>query len=256
MKKLYSMMLLIFATSIFSLNMKAQDAGIYETYVILNIGSAGNTYYDAQASTANADFQGADLGTFNNQQSLIFQGGQIKTYKNGGADVTGANVNYTLYTGARPASPTFTTLAANFLSDDGGGNQTWEKNDGSSNLLSTLPDGTYTIEVYFDAPTSVGTKYSSNGGSNYVATFTISNSTLATADLQNAKNKSFVAGGKLYTKLAGNLDITVFDMSGKIVNKSQFKATGAALNLNVQQTGTYLVKVSNGSQTETVKFIK
>ncbi|WP_417428663.1 T9SS type A sorting domain-containing protein [Halpernia sp.] len=253
MKKLYSLMLVILATSIFSFSLKAQDAGIYETYVILNINSAGNSYYDAQATTGNTDFNGANLGTFYNTQSLVFAGGQIKTWKNGGADVTGANVYYKVYKTGDVAA--FTTLNAGFKSDDGGGNQTWEKADGTTNILSGLTNGDYNLEVYFDAPTSVGTKYSNNGGPNYKATFTIDN-TLAVSDLQNAKKNSFVAGGKLYTKLAGNLDVTVYDMSGKIVKKSQVKSLDSALELNVPQRGTYIVKVSNGKEVETVKFIK
>ena len=65
-----------------------------------------------------------------------------------------------------------------------------------------------------------------------------------------------MANGKLYTKQTGNLDVKVYDMTGKIVAQSKVKSSDAALDLNVKQTGTYIVKVSNGSQTETVKFIK
>lgn len=250
-------MLVMAATSLFCLNLKAQSAGIFETYVILNAKATGNTYYDAQADTSNPDFEGANLGTFNNGQSLVFAGAQIKTYKNGGADVTGTHVYYALYEGSRPVSPTFNSVAAGFLSNDtNAGDQIWEKSDNLTNLLSGLTNGNYSLEVYFDADTSDGTKYSNNGGPNYIATFTVENSTLGVNDLQNAKKNSFVANGKLYTKLSGNLDVTVYDMSGKVVAKSQVKSSDSALNLNVKQTGTYLVKVSNGSQTETVKFIK
>ena len=62
----------------------AQDAGIFESYAVLNINGAGNTYYDLQATTGNPDFNGADLGTFNvTTQSIVFAGGEIKTWKNG-----------------------------------------------------------------------------------------------------------------------------------------------------------------------------
>ena len=79
---------------------------------------------------------------------------------------------------------------------------------------------------------------------------------LATIDFTKDLKKSFVADGKLYTKQMGNLDLAVYDMSGRIVKRYQVKSSDSALELNVNQRGTYMVKVSNGSQTEVVKFIK
>jgi hypothetical protein len=45
-------------------------------------------------------------------------------------------------------------------------------------------------------------------------------------------------------------------MSGKIVKKSQVKSSDSAGELNINQSGAYMAKASNGSQTEVVKFVK
>lgn len=108
--------------------------------------------------------------------------------------------------------------------------------------------------TYYQNPSTGG--FSTNDVAHTKGWSPITVSVLGVSDLSAAKKSSFVANGKLYTKLAGNLDVTVYDMTGKIVTKSQVKSSDSALNLNVSQRGTYIVKVSNGQQTETVKFIK
>jgi hypothetical protein len=118
-----------------------------------------------------------------------------------------------------------------------------------------LPGGTTVLKVgmVFKDLQSGATKQSANI---FMYKSTKTNAALGVSDLQNAKKNTFVANGKLYTKQTGNLDITVYDMTGKIVKQSQVKSSDSALELNIYQTGTYMVKVSNGSQTEVVKFIK
>lgn len=118
-----------------------------------------------------------------------------------------------------------------------------------------LPGGTTVIKVgmVFKDMQSGATKQSANLN---ILLPTKTNNSLGVSDFQNAKKNSFVANGKLYTKLAGNLDITVYDMTGKVVKYSHVKSSDSALELNVNQTGTYVIKVSNDSQTEVVKFIK
>lgn len=81
-------------------------------------------------------------------------------------------------------------------------------------------------------------------------------SPLATIDLGKNLKKSFVASGKLFTNQTGNLEVVVYDMLGRIISRSKTKSSDSGLVLNVNQNGTYIVKVSNGQQAETVKFIK
>ena len=155
----------------------AQTSGIYESYAILSINGASNSYYDMQATTTNHDFNGANLGSFvYGLETLVFKGGQNKTYKNGGCNINSSAINYRIYVSGSPTG-SYSNVNESFLSNDGGGgNQTWEGLTGSANLIAGLSPGIYTIEVYSQAGydgCGTGTHYSSNGGSNYKATFTV-----------------------------------------------------------------------------------
>ncbi|SEG50543.1 Por secretion system C-terminal sorting domain-containing protein [Halpernia humi] len=179
MKKIY-LLLLVFLGLI---GISAQTIGIYESYAILSINGGTDTFYDMQASTANPDFQGANLGTFGSTESLVIKGGQNKTYKNSGGNVTGGNLYYRVYQTGSP-SGTFTGINFSFISNDGGaGNQTWGSASGTTNIISglTVP-GNYTIEIYTEATGYPSTVYSSNSGNNYKATFTLSQ-TISTSSI-------------------------------------------------------------------------
>ncbi|MEN9997196.1 MAG: hypothetical protein RI922_186 [Bacteroidota bacterium] len=138
-------------------------------------------------------FQGTNLGVFNqNSGGIRMKGGELKTWKNGGANVCGANIMYTCYlTGFRPASPVFTPMNLPFKANCssgtftdgfgpcGGNDQKWGTSSNSIDL-STLSLGNNTIEIYIqyfgdDFSTSgCGTnRFISNGGFNYTATFTL-----------------------------------------------------------------------------------
>lgn len=138
-------------------------------------------------------FQGTNIGVYNqNSGGIRIKGGELKTWKNGGANVCGANIMYTCYlTGFRPASPIFTSMNLPFKANCssgtftdgfgpcGGNDQKWGTSSNSIDL-STLSLGNNTIEIYIqyfgdDFSTSgCGTnRFISNGGFNYTATFTL-----------------------------------------------------------------------------------
>ena len=100
MRKIYSLFLILFSFVSYS----AQATGIFESYAVLKINGGGNTYYDLQATTGNPDLNGANLGTFTAGQTLVFVGGENKTWKNGGGDVTGGRIHYRVYTGTPSGS--------------------------------------------------------------------------------------------------------------------------------------------------------
>lgn len=171
---LMSMMLLFAAIS------NGQTAGFNETYLVLQVNNGGNTYYDLQASTANPDFNGANLGSFcgSNANALVFKGAEHKVYKCGGCDLQSTRVYYRIYPSGS-ASGTFVSnnigYSSGFGNGCGGEDQTWSNTSYNTNLLAGLMPGTYTLEVYSDATTTCqgGTVYASNGGANYTATFTV-----------------------------------------------------------------------------------
>lgn len=187
-----------------------------------------------------------------------------------GADWGTTPVNLYAYVDAADTTPAGTQtvqISGNFpgtmMVDDGMGHFTI-----SANLASFFPVGTTINNIKFIyAVTDGGTGYYQNpsGGtpgfsvndSAHATGYTpVTIASLAVSDLQNAKKNSFISNGKLYTKQIGDLDITVYDMTGKVVKQSKLKSSDSAIDLNINQTGTYMVKVSNGSQTEVVKFIK
>jgi hypothetical protein len=152
-------------------------AGMYDQFVIVN--TTGNTYYDIGALTENPDFQGSTLGSYMNTDTLRL-GGQGKNYKNSGTDVNGMQLWYRVYEQAAiPGS--FSQLNYAFKTDFGGGYQEWGTDGGSpyytSNFLTGLLNGTYTVEVFSTITTDgfneATTVYNSNSGNNFKASFTV-----------------------------------------------------------------------------------
>jgi len=141
---------------------------------------------------------------FQNSNTLILRGGEVKTYKNPGANVCGAKLHYTVYTaGNQPANPVFTILDLPFKesctpnSFPTGGpcfnatDQKWAKENYNIDL-TTYPPGDYILEVYYAVPGSYtstsacnDTLYVNNTGSNYKALFQIKPQPIVTAGLLN-----------------------------------------------------------------------
>lgn len=116
---------------------------------------------------------------------------------------------------------------------------------------STVPQGTTVniVGMVFKDLQNGATKQSADMFANGPTTLTA----LAVSNT-NLNAKSSVIEGKLYTSLKGNLNLEVYEMSGKLVKS--FTASGNAIDLNVTKTGTYLVKITNGTSKEVVKFVK
>lgn len=154
-------------------------AGMFDQFVIVNTGSS--TYYDIGAATGNPDFQGTNLGSYTTSNSLVL-GGQGKSYKNGGSNVTGMRLYYRLWQGT--ASGSFSQLGYNFQIDNVagvGGDQQWGTDVAGSNgtafdtgnLLTGLASGFWNLEVYSEISTNGGPIANNNGGSNFTATFSV-----------------------------------------------------------------------------------
>jgi hypothetical protein len=145
-------------------------AGIFESYIVLN-----GTYYDVNANTSNPDFPGEYLGTFSSiWRPLTLNGGEIKTFKNNGTDISIGRLQYRVY----PVNGTpgnFTAVTLPFAEDLGGNDQRWAETGLTIDLLDGLADGYYEIEIYFEADTNGvdadSIIYDSAGGANYKATF-------------------------------------------------------------------------------------
>ncbi|MBO0950314.1 T9SS type A sorting domain-containing protein [Fibrella forsythiae] len=223
MKFIYSLLLCLI-TCIYA---KAQQAEMFQTYAVINVD--GNESYRAGGINA------AGSNTFNNStygsanSFITLKGGQIKTYKNNGGDVTGARLYYRVYPAGSPAG-TFTLVNLPFGSNlNGSGDQLWENTGANINLASGLPAGNYTIEVYWQITTNLGDRYDSNGGANFTATFTVTSTTLPVNLVSfNAKASNLMASldwstvgetGNAYFDVERSTDAQSFTWVGRVAGQ-------------------------------------
>ena len=164
------MLLLLFSTSVF-----AQQVGIFQTYAIVNRGG-GNEY---RAGGFNADgsatYQGWNMGSFFPNQTLVLNGGEIKTWKNSGGDVQGAEIYYRIYpfgTDANLASFTLIDLPFNENLPNSG-DQKWARTAHNVPLLSGRSAGLWVLEVYWRIRSNVGDRFDTRLGQNFQALFTV-----------------------------------------------------------------------------------
>jgi Secretion system C-terminal sorting domain len=142
-----------------------------------------NTFYNCNGTNIGSVPFSGDLGTFSqNTSTLKLQGAEIKTWRDAGSNVCTPIMQYRIYSGG--PSGAFTPVDIPFFSNLPSNNdQKWQK-PGTGTVLNldmtTLPVGTYTIQIYFQIPGNNNgnvncpdTNYDSNGGSNYAMTFTI-----------------------------------------------------------------------------------
>lgn len=78
--------------------------------------------------------------------------------------------------------------------------------------------------------------------------------TLAVLDTKVDKIKSFVSEGKLYTSEKGNLQLIIYDLSGKVVKKENVTSNGSPIDLNIFQKGNYILHLSDINVKEIIKF--
>lgn len=115
---------------------------------------------------------GGSLGTFvSGSDTLTLDGGEQLTFKNGGSNVSGAHISYSIDGGS------FTSITMAFNEDNVSGNsgdQRWYTDGANVNLLTGLSSGTHTLSVFFeDDNTDRGHDFISNGANNYNVSFTV-----------------------------------------------------------------------------------
>ncbi|MBO0938175.1 T9SS type A sorting domain-containing protein [Fibrella sp. HMF5335] len=198
---------------------------MFQTYAIVNVDGGTDSY---RAGNRNAD--GAT--TFNNSSygiantSITLKGGEIKTFKNNGGDVTGARLYYRVYPAGSPAGA-FTLINLPFAANlNGSGDQKWATTMANINMATGLPAGNYTLEVYWQITTNLGDRFDSNGGANVKASFTVSSTTLpVTLTSFNAKANNHMASldwatateqGNAYFDVERSADARLFEHVGRV----------------------------------------
>lgn len=161
-------------------------AGIFDGFVFTTTnGTTPLTFYDIGAVTGNPDFQGSNLGTFTAGSSTLQVGGQQKSFKNTSTDVTSHSISWRVWSGTPTGSFTAVSMPFQF-NIGGGGDQQWGGDSQgsnsnpielSTNVLSGLVNGNYTLEVFSQITTNgvnaAGTIFNNAGGNNFRATFTV-----------------------------------------------------------------------------------
>ena len=174
MKKLFLLTLVLFLVA----QISYAASGIFDAYLIYTLNGSGNTYIQAP---------NVNTLVLNNPTSFILKGGQIKTYKNNGSNVTGGGLQYRIYKQGDTAPGYSYSGGFSWTADLGNGDQSWEKNNDNVNLLNGLTSGTYTLEIYFEAYTSTdGNQYFNNGGANYKATIILYNKSITNGNWNSA----------------------------------------------------------------------
>lgn len=155
---------------LFAGGMYAQQTGIFQSYIVLDVNNGGNQFLAGGINSDNApSFGGSNFGVVT---SLVLNGGELKTFKNSGGDVFGGELNYRVYPQGSPAGAFNAVNLPFFQNLPNPGDQVWQEANLGTNLLSGLtPATTYVIEVYWRSPTNQGDNFDSNFSNNFTATF-------------------------------------------------------------------------------------
>ena len=184
-KNLYATGILMVAVLLLPFTVSA-GVGTFGSYIGIDDGSgSGNVWYGGSqpGPTSLDSFHDKWLGDYTIGDQMLISGAELLTWKNGGGDVTGAKIHFSIY--ETTASPvTWNTTAIGFSSNTpfndaagnnftNGGDQKWADITATPDVLYGVGNGLYHLAIYFEADTNEGAKYDNRGGSNYVASFRV-----------------------------------------------------------------------------------
>jgi hypothetical protein len=232
-----------------------QDAGIYQTYAIID---NGNTAY-FHGTINNGGTTPYSGHSFGNVTQLTLKGGEIKSYKNNGGNVTGAKLYYRIYVSSPEPSPLPAFIevdlpwAENGI-DGNGDNQKWAKSDYTINVLSGLsPSETYTLEAYWKITTNVGDKLDDNSGSNVKSTFTVDSS--LSVESFNQNNAVSMLSNEIYFHRNGTFEISVYNLLGMKVKRIENTFNKNHILPLYLEKGIYLVQVRENQHLNNYKML-
>jgi hypothetical protein len=113
-----------------------------------NGATSGGTYYDLGfTATPNPNFQGTDLGTYLAGSTLLrLNGFEYNAWDDGSDNIYDADLYYRVY-GLGSPSGSYTEVQGSFISQTGN-DERFERLNQAANLVGSLTNGTYTLEVY------------------------------------------------------------------------------------------------------------
>jgi large repetitive protein len=241
-------------TLFFSPFIQAQSFGISASAVWISDCNQDN-YFNTTGSIGPVGnvFTTANLGTHTqNSQTLIFRGGEVRTFKTvGSSNVCSAKIYYRIY--PQSGSPgSFNAIDLSFVDDcnvptnqfpSGGacvaGDQKWNRviADGTTTPYATVdltsfPAGNYTLEIYYEVTGSSTsttacdeTVLLNNSGNNYKASFSIQAPAIASA------NPTTCNGSEGFITISGLTAGATYSISysddGNPVGPNNFTANGS-----------------------------
>lgn len=231
MKRIFTLLLTVGIVQLVS-----AASGVFEYYLDTKLNGTSKNHGNYSGGTS---FVGSNLGNVPSTSStLIIDIVGLKTFKNGGSDVTAATLFYRVYKQGASA-PAYTAVNMPFFANLGGaGDQEWQQ--GTDVNLLTAPNmttGTYNVDVYITASTSDGGASYGSSGSPLTATFVL-DVTLA-ANLTafkgtNAKSQNILDWQTASEKNAANFDIQRSTNNTAWTTIGQVKAVNNAYGADYQ----------------------
>ena len=157
--------------------------GVFGSYIAIDTDPATPatyTWYGISQPGPNTTtaFNGFNIGTFYVGQQATIAGGELLTYKNGGGNVTGAQLQWRVDSGtwntisiSWTADATFNDALANTFSNSG--DQKWANLASQPDFMSSQAAGSHTLSVWFRAFTNEGDRDYGSQASPYTANFTL-----------------------------------------------------------------------------------
>lgn len=204
-----------------------------DSYITVG-GKTTGTWYKASATVGeSASFQGANLGTYDKKTTTsVTLGGELQVYPK-------TTDNVTMYFGTDGVE--FSPVTLTYVEDAGNNSKHYGEAQGD---ISTLAPGEYSLYVYFQA----GNVYDSNNAANYVATFTVVDTSTA-VDKTESGFSILSANGKITALFEGLADIKLFSVSGQLISS---KVVSNEFTQEVSR-GVYILRINGTAHKVLVK---
>lgn len=159
------------------------------TTALIAANGGTDVSYDINNAPNTRPFNKANLGSFDiNTGKLLLNGGTATTTENGGNNISSLTLYYRVFqpsAGGGAFSPVALSQTGIVTNTNGTRTRTFSLNGAAQNLLANLNTATnYNVELYVQASgTNNGSPFNitdDNSGSNYVATFTVTGTTIVT----------------------------------------------------------------------------
>ena len=174
------------------------------TTAFVSANGAADVTYDINNGANSKPFNGANLGTFDiNTGKLLLDGGTATTTESGGNTISSVTLYYRTRlngSGGGAFSPISLGQTNVVTNADGSRTRSFSLNTAGQNLLNNIStNNTFNVDLYLQASGSNGSATfnitDTNGGSNYVASFTVTGTPIITTVWTGGVNDNWFDAG-------------------------------------------------------------